>query len=313
MSKISVIHFRYLRGEAHYQYLTLFKGLLDEFTVVRNTASSFYADLVTLLAQEKQVVDQQKSSDYTQQIADADHRDDRLITGIRDVVDAAMHHFTPATVVAAKFINLRLKTFGEIQSKTYEEEVTAIDILLDDLQSPEYTPKVTLIGLTPWVTELRLAVNDFKRLLRLRSVESAGKPEQRLREIRKQIEAVYHNIIDRIHSAATLDTNNAYTEFIKRLNVQIAYFNDHNHHPAPINMRTADVDALPIQPYTGKSITPIPVVHLGGSELFFAKDFTLTYKNNLNPGVAEISIAGKGNYGGQKVVTFNIEELKTKN
>jgi hypothetical protein len=308
MIKISFIKFNYLRGEAHYQYLTLFKGLLDEFPAARNTAASFYTDLVSLLAQEKQVVDRQKSSDYTQQITDADHRDDRLITGIRDTVDAAMHHFNPAIVAAATSLNLRLKAFGEIQAKSYEEEVTAIDILLDDLQSPEYAPKVSLVGLAPWLSELRLAVDDFKRLLKLRNVEGAGKPPERLREIREQIEIVYRNIIDRIHSAATLDTTNAFAEFIKRLNVQVAYFNDHNHHPAPINLRTADVDLIALQIYTGQAVTPIPVVHLSGKLLSFAKDFTLTYKNNVNPGVAEVSIAGKGNYGGHKVITFNIGE-----
>jgi hypothetical protein len=45
-----------------------------------------------------------------------------------------------------------------------------------------------------------------------------------------------------------------YTEFINKLNAQITYFNDHSHH------------------------TSIFVVHLEGVELFFAKDFKLTYK-----------------------------------
>jgi hypothetical protein len=66
------------------------------------------------------------------------------------------------------------------------------------------------------------------------------------------------------------------------------------------------VDAIPVQEFTGKAITPIPVVHVGDVELSFAKDFTLTYKNNIEKGVAEMGIVGKGNYAGKKTVTFNI-------
>jgi hypothetical protein len=40
-----------------------------------------------------------------------------------------------------------------------------------------------------------------------------------------------------INSAATLDITGMYIEFINRLNTQIAYFNDHNHHPAPKNIQ----------------------------------------------------------------------------
>jgi 3-methyladenine DNA glycosylase AlkD len=296
-----------LRGEAHYQFLNLFNSLLIEFSAVKNLVAVFYDEFVDLLAQEKKIVDAQKSSDYTQQIADADHRDDRLITGLREIVSAFLHHFDPVFVAAAQSLWLRLKTFGEIQAKSYEEEVAAINILLEDLQSAEYASKVALLGLTPWVNELAEAVADFEKLLKLRNIEQSDKPKQRLRYIRRQIETVYRNMINHINSAATLDTADTYTEFINRLNTQITYFNDHNHHPAPKNIRTAIVDAIPVQKFTGKAVTPIPTVHLEEAELFFAKDFTLTYKNNIQRGVAEVNIIGKSNYAGKKTVTFNIE------
>jgi hypothetical protein len=306
MKKIITVLFSYLRGEAHYQYLNLFNLLLIEFPVVKNLVAVFYNEFADLLVQEKQIVDAQKSSDYTQQIADADHRDDRLITGIRETVNAALHHFDSAVVAAAQSIWLRLKAFGEFQAKSYEEEAAAINILIDDLLSEEFAAKVILLGLTPWVNELAEAVAEFEELLRLRNIQQAAKPKQRLRDVRKQIETVYRNMITHINSAATLDTTNIYTEFINRLNTTITYFNDHNHHPTPKNIRTANVDPIPVQPFTGKAVTPIPTVYIENVELVFAKDFNLTYKNNVQPGLAEISIVGKGHYAGKKNVTFNI-------
>jgi hypothetical protein len=307
MKRIIIILFKFLRGEAHYQFLNLFSQLLEEFPAVKSLVLVFYSEFVDLLAQEKKIVDAQKSSDYTQQIADADYRDDRLITGIRETVNAALHHFDTSIVAAAQSLWLRLKAFGEIQSKSYEEEAAAINILIEDLQSAEYASKVGLLGLTPWVNELAEAVSDFEELLKRRNIEQSAKPKQRLREIRNQIEPLYRNMVTHINSAATIDTTDTYTVFIDRLNTQITYFNDHNRHPAPKSIKTANVDAIPVQQFTGKAITPVPAVHLEGVELFFAKDFTLNYKNNVQRGVAEMSIVGKGSYAGKKNVTFNIE------
>jgi hypothetical protein len=310
---IATIYFTYLRSEAHYQFLSLFNQLLMESPSVQSVVSMFYGEFTNLLDQEKQIVDRQKSSEFTKQIAEADHLDDRLITGIRETVNAALHHFNPAIVEAAQSVQLRLKAFGEIQSKSYEEEAAAIAILLDDLMSPEFSGRTMILGLDPWIYELSQSLNHFNELLRLRNVEEADKPQQRLREIRKQIELVYHNMVNHINSAAVLDQSNIYTEFINRLNTQITYFNDHNHHPAPISIRTANVDVIPIQQYTGEAITPIPVVFMGDKRLFFAKDFNLTYKNNIQCGVAEVNITGKGIYGGRKLVTFNIERINGEN
>jgi hypothetical protein len=88
---------------------------------VKSFATVFYDEFVDLLSQEKKMVDVQKSGDYMQQ-------------------------FDPAFVAATQNLWLRLKTFDEIQTKSYEEEAAAINILVDDLQSAEYVSKVALLG-----------------------------------------------------------------------------------------------------------------------------------------------------------------------
>lgn len=63
--------------------------------------------------------------------------------------------------------------------------------------------------------------------------------------------------------------------------------------------------------YTGKKIVMSKLaVQAGGRTLIPGTDYTVAYKNNLNPGTAEITIAGKGNYTGTVVKTFNILILK---
>ncbi|SCW43323.1 Glucan-binding domain-containing protein (YG repeat) [Ruminococcaceae bacterium YRB3002] len=77
------------------------------------------------------------------------------------------------------------------------------------------------------------------------------------------------------------------------------------------NIIPKDVSELVIEPvsditYTRSKITPEPVIMYGDVTLVKNTDYTLTYSDNTNVGVATITITGKGNYTGTAEVTFNI-------
>jgi hypothetical protein len=82
---------------------------------------------------------------------------------------------------------------------------------------------------------------------------------------------------------------------------------------AGINIADAVTEPLPSQIYTGKAITPIPVIYYDGEELVFAVDFSVTYKNNVEVGEATVTMHGKGRFKGRHTRKFNIvrqEEVK---
>ena len=58
--------------------------------------------------------------------------------------------------------------------------------------------------------------------------------------------------------------------------------------------------------YTGSSIKPVPAVKVGGRTLKNGMDFTVSYKNNTEPGTATLKVTGKGNYSGSVSKTFKI-------
>ena len=63
----------------------------------------------------------------------------------------------------------------------------------------------------------------------------------------------------------------------------------------------------PVMKYTGKELTPQPVVTLDGKLLKEGRDYSaVTYSNNVNEGTAGISVTGKGNYTGTATGTFEI-------
>jgi hypothetical protein len=311
MKKILTVHLHFFRNEAHYEFMVVFSTLVRQYAAVQAVVAALFAAFSALLEQERQLVDAMQKSDYTQQIFDADQRVDRCITGMRAVINGALHHFDPAVVAAAQSLYNRFQIFGNITQKTYEEETAAVNLLVAELDSAAYSSKVMLVGLTSWVAELRDAEAAFDLLLNRRNDETAHKPQRRLRDIRHEIDSCYHGLVARISAAATMDDAGAYDEFITKLNADIAYFNEHSHHHAKHDLQHAAVDEIPGQPFAGKPTTPIPTVRYTDSkgaavELAFAKDFTLTYKDNNRVGTAEVIIHGKGAYKGKKAVTFNI-------
>ena len=77
-------------------------------------------------------------------------------------------------------------------------------------------------------------------------------------------------------------------------------------HVDPISIAGATVGAVAAQTYTGKALTPKPVVKVDGKTLVLNTDYTLSYANNVKPGTATITIAGKGLYAGSLTRTFSI-------
>ena len=58
--------------------------------------------------------------------------------------------------------------------------------------------------------------------------------------------------------------------------------------------------------YTGSVIKPVPAVKVGGRALKNGTDFTVSYKDNTEPGTATLTVTGKGNYSGSVSKTFKI-------
>lgn len=60
------------------------------------------------------------------------------------------------------------------------------------------------------------------------------------------------------------------------------------------------------QTYSGTPFTPDPIIRDGNVTLVKNKDYTISYANNVNAGVATVTIVGKGNYRDTKEIKFNI-------
>lgn len=60
------------------------------------------------------------------------------------------------------------------------------------------------------------------------------------------------------------------------------------------------------QTYTGKALEPAVTVKYGKTTLKKGTDYTVTYKDNVNPGTATATVKGKGMYTGSAKISFKI-------
>lgn len=68
------------------------------------------------------------------------------------------------------------------------------------------------------------------------------------------------------------------------------------------------VSSIDTQRYTGDEIRPSVTVKIGSVVLQNNVDYTLSYRDNIQPGTASITITGTGSYSGSKTVTFKIAQ-----
>jgi hypothetical protein len=324
MKKITtaiIIRFSYenLRNEAHVEFHTTVNKLFGNFGPDMLGIGTLYTVYLPLLDEEIAALDIIRRSKFTPEITENDHTRDSLYRGFADNVKSNLHHFDPAKREAARKVEIVLEHYGNIAAKSLDEETAAIEDLYRELLKPDNYPHVIALGLGPWMEELIQVSRHLEQLMMERYDEAAQRPDIHMRNIRKEIDKVFRSILDLLEALVRVNGVATNKAFIAELNVVMERYKDilaqeaGRRHPVK-DLSVGDhcvVEPFDVQKYTGKAVTPIPKGYYREEgkptvELTFAKDFSVTYKNNTDVGTADLTIHGIGNYKGQKTVTFNI-------
>jgi hypothetical protein len=143
-----------------------------------------------------------------------------------------------------------------------------------------------------------------------RAINEAGKSGPSPSSLKSNLGKAYHDFCNIVLQSIKLQpTPELETLFSVMNEIRIKYA---KFLPIRLTDMNTMVEAVAIQKYTGKAITPITRVFIKKendkfSELRFTVDFYITYKNNIKTGEAKIIIHGKGKYTGSYISTFHIE------
>jgi hypothetical protein len=283
-------------------------------------APDLLADYNIKVDQEETVYTWIRRSDFTRNKAETDNKRDITLTGLEGIVRVNLKNFNPAIRDNAFHVHNLLVSYGDLPRMGYDAETAGIDSLIARLRSPEYFPAATNLGIIPWIDELDALNNLFKSYVEDTTQEQIVKPQISPRIARRETDLALRLITNRTTSLINLNGAGAYVPFAEEFNTVVNHYNTlvHEHYGrihAKIDITRASIAAIDIQDYIGKPIYVIPTVNLtvtnrDGSkttvELVFSQDFSVAYKNNIEPGTATIIITGMGKYKGELVTTFNI-------
>jgi hypothetical protein len=303
----------------HIEFHKLSHGICDEYGIVINAPVllTTYRDKVV---QEDNIYKWLRKSDYTEKKAEADNSRDRIFLGITGIVKANLKHFDPSIRDNASHVNNLLANYGDLTHTGYDAETASIDSVVTRLNSADYLPAVKNLGLETWITELENQNTLFKTYVDDTAQEQIDKPDISPRAARHETDEALRAITNRVTSLVILNGQEEFAEFIEKFNVLVNHYNTLvNEHYGRLHAKTditpAVIEPVPVQPYTGKPVYVIPSLSIvkkakDGAEtvveLIFSEDYTVAYKNNVEPGTATLTITGIGQYTGKIVTTFNI-------
>jgi len=221
--KINKTHPYRLRNDAHFQFYTEFRNLVQSIGAVNLKIATQFVEWLLLYEKEDTALKKINKSAITEQIQEADKARDEIYTGIVEMNTASLKHFNPVVRASAKQLKIVFDTYGDVARKPLNEETSAIYNILQDLEG-KYASDVQTVGLWYWVAELKVRNNAFAELMRNRFDETASRSDIVLKETRIEVDTAYFAIRERINALVVVEGVSVYENFIRTLNAVIAKY-----------------------------------------------------------------------------------------
>ncbi|MDR2009001.1 MAG: DUF6261 family protein [Bacteroidales bacterium] len=221
--QIKKIHMQHLRNEELFQYITDFKSLISEYPPESMGITDQYQKFLSLYANADDVLEQIRKSQYTAEIAQADIERDTTFLGFRNVVKGMQSHFNSEKSKAAANLMIVFDQYGNISKKNYSEETALIHNFLQEMRG-KFAPDVEVIGLQEWVDMLDQNNQEFSSLMLQRNEETSQKTNLKMKDLRKEIEDCYVDIIRRIEAVTILQSDHSLTDVVNKLNANITRY-----------------------------------------------------------------------------------------
>jgi hypothetical protein len=264
-----------------------------------------------------------RTSEFTEKKAEVDRERDIVLLGMMDMLHSYEKHFNPALRDNAKHILNLVNNYGDLTNAGYDAETAGISSIVTKLLSQEYIMAVNALHLETWLTELNKQNTLFKEYAADMEEELVRKPDISPKVARRESDEAMRKITARVTSLIDLNGPDEFLSFVEEFNVHVNHYNTLVHeHYGRMHVRTdisaGEVDPIAVQPFTGEPVYVIPAVRVRKTEkdgtvtiikLRFSEDFTVGYKNNVEPGSATLTITGIGKFVGEIVTTFNIAAL----
>ena len=225
MQKLETIALTRLRNNEHFQFMTDVDQLINTFQPSELAIDSLYPAFKTALTSEDAAMRVEIGSIKSKSIEELDKLRDKTWNAISLRIKATQLSPLDNEAESAEVIRRIIDLYGDIRTKSYNEESAGISNLVADLQKSENTDHINRVGIQRWVTELKKQNDDFQLVFNERNTELAGRESGDVKAIRLQLDPLYEKIAERINATIVLEIAKPVAfEFISQLNEKINYY-----------------------------------------------------------------------------------------
>ena len=135
-------------------------------------------------------------------------------------MNAALNHFDPDVQAAARRVKIVFDAFGNVAKLPLNEETSTIYNLVQEL-TEKHAADVQKLGIALWIVKLEADNKAYEALVTGGYEEEVAKTKLKAKTTRAEVDKVVRRIFERVEALIVVEGETNYTEFVRRLNVQI--------------------------------------------------------------------------------------------
>jgi hypothetical protein len=205
-----------LPNELHFRFHTENNSLYAKYDEKSLGIDTFINPFRARLADLDTALERIRKSPETERIAAADHDFDTTFSGLAENAHSCLHHFNPVVRRAAENLDVVFRHYGNIGKESYRQELASSYNLMQDLRAR--TADIQALSLEYWMQAHEQAAATLTALLDARTGETAKQTELRVRQMRREVDALYQQITKRIDAMINLNGRDFVPGFVAEYN-----------------------------------------------------------------------------------------------
>ena len=165
-----------------------------------------------------------KAKEESLLLAALDNHRDKKIASLRRMHAVAEYTDDAAEKKAYDIIAIVLRKYERIELLNFEAESLSIDKLVGELNTTEYKPFATAIGMVPYMVNLETSNTNFKNTFNTRAVKTISDEVFDTKKIKKDILISYREFADYSKLMANRRNTDYYNNLLKVVNNGREYF-----------------------------------------------------------------------------------------
>jgi len=212
-------------NQEHYKVVIDFDSLLTRHSPAMLGVASEYQVFKDLLADEGTALNLIRKNNYTERMKLVVDKRNLTIDGLNDAIKSGQNHYDSTVQAAFKRIKTLWDANSDVKAVALNTKEGAIQKVVMELNG-NYRLDVTSAGLQGWVDTLTVDHAACLETENSRDAENENKTTLRMREVRKQIDAMIYKIIEKVNAQIIVLGEQNFTDFVKALNERLRWHNN---------------------------------------------------------------------------------------